>query len=554
MYPWEAIARMVRAQGTEFTYGVGDSPLQLYAGKAPDLRPINLRYEGSAPFMAMAYSRLSGKPGVCSASTGPGVANLVPGVLEAYYACSPLVVICPSVSQKTEGMGEFQECDQLGMMRPITKWSARVHHIDRLSWYVRRAFALAMNDQPGPVYIELPYDVGGDITHGFPLDIDEPAYVPAERIRPAGDPERVRRVVDILLGAKRPVVIAGNGAMLSAAGQPFLELVESLGVPFATTPGGRGIVSERHPLALGLVGLYRNRVAASYLKSADAVLAIGTRNEAFQTHRWKDLPPGALLAHVDISASEIGRNWLPEVGVVGDAKLVLQQILDEIKSRGAAHGTSPSREAIQQQKQLLLRQVHEECLTTEYPIPAKRVVYELSMVFGDDTVLVNENGSQDAWSYFFPYYTVGDNSDCVTVAEQTCMGIGVVGAIAAKLTRPEKKVVCVTGDGAFQMYMKELPTAVQYGAGCTWVVLNNSALGWPMHNQMTTVGWNTTAFEVQPDFQGIARASGCHGRRIDSAADLRPALEEALRLNRDGIPVVLDIPTGLDMSHFERAE
>jgi acetolactate synthase-1/2/3 large subunit len=212
--------------------------------------------------MAMAYSRLSGMPGVCSASTGPGVANLIPGALEALYACSPLVMICPSVNQKTEGMGEFQECDQLGMMRPVTKWCARVHDVNRLSWYVRRAFSLALNDQPGPVFLEIPNDVGGDITHGLPIDIEEPSYTPAERIRSAGDPAQVRKAVDLLVGAKRAVIIAGNGAMLSGARESFRELVELLGLPFATTPGGRGIVSERHPLALGGVGLYRNHVTA----------------------------------------------------------------------------------------------------------------------------------------------------------------------------------------------------------------------------------------------------------------------------------------------------
>ncbi len=553
MYPWEAIANMARQQGVEFTFGLGDSPLQLYAEKTSELKAINLRYEGSAPFMAMAYSRMAGVPGVCSASTGPGVANLVPGVLEAYYGCSPVVIICPSVSQKTEGMGEFQECDQVGMMRPITKWAIRIPHIDRLEWFIRRAFSLALNDQPGPVYVEIPNDVGGDITHGYPVDIPQPDYTPAERLRPAGDPDAVSRAVDIIMASQRPVVIAGNGAILSGAHSQFRELIDRFELPFATTPGGRGIISERHPLALGLVGLYRNPMTATYLKSVDSVLTIGTRNEAFQTHRWQDLPAGADLIQVDIAASEIGRNWRPSVGIVGDASLVLRQIIDEMARRGTTRPSSDIVGSIREQKQLLINQVDQECNTLDYPIPAKRIVHEISSVFGDNTVLVNENGSQDAWSYFFPYYTVGDNSACVTVAEQTCMGMGIVGAIAAKLASPDQSVVCITGDGAFQMYMKELPTAVQYGAACTWVVLNNSALGWPMHNQMQSVGWNTTTFEVQPDLAAVARASGCHGRRIDHSHDLRSALEEACRLNSEGVPVVLDIPTGLDMSHFERA-
>ncbi len=554
MYPWEAIARMVLAQGVEFTFGVGDSPLQLYAEKAPGLRGINVRYEGSAPFMAMAYARLSGMPGVCSASTGPGVANLIPGVLEALSGCSPLVIICPSVNQRTEGMGEFQECDQLGMMRAVTKWSARIHDISRLSWYVRRAFSLALNDQPGPVFLEVPNDVGGDITHGLPIDIEEPKYLPAERVRPAGDPERVRRAVDVLLRARRPVVIAGNGAMLSGASDVIRRLVETLDIPLATSPGGRGIISEKHPLALGCVGMYRNAVARDYLKSVDAVLTLGTRNEAFQTHRWKDLPAGAALIQVDVSASELGRNWIPDVAIAGDVFLVVSQMLEECRRQGSTRTGKAFSADVRSRKAELVAAVAGECRGDEYPVPAKLVVHEVSQVFGDGTILVNENGSQDAWSYFYPYYTVGDDSACVTVAEQTCMGMGVVGAIAAKLEAPEKNVVCITGDGAFQMYMKELPTAAQYGAGCTWVVLNNSALGWPMHYQMNTLGWNTTAFAVQPEFERIARASGCAGIKVESAATLRPALEEALRLNCQGMPVVVDVPTGLDMSHFEMAE
>ena len=556
MYPWEAVARMVAAQGVEMVFGIGDSHLQLYAARTEGLKAVNIRYEGSGPFMAMAYSRVSGKPGVCSASAGPGIANMVPGALEAYYGCSPLVMLCQSINQKTEGMGEFQECDQLGMMAPVTKWAVRVNDIDRLGWYVRRAFSIAMNDQPGPVFVEIPYDIGGDITHGLSIDIDEPSYSPAVRLRPGGDPKEVARAAEMLLEAERPVAIAGNGAMLSGAGECFKELVEKLGVPFATTPGGRGMVSEEHPLALGLVGLYRNTMCKEYMSNADIVLAVGTRNEAFQTHRWKDLPTGARLIHVDISAREIGRNWMPAVGVVGDANLVLGQLLQEVRQhhRAPAGMDSPRVHEFLARKAGLLAEVEAECSTDAFPFAAKRVVHEASRVFGRNTILVNENGSQDSWSYFYPFYTVANNSACVAVAEQTCMGMGVVGAIAAKLAEPAKNVVCVTGDGAFQMYMKELPTAAQYRAGCTWVVLNNSSFGWPGYYQMQTVGWNTTTFEVQPDLVAVARASGCHGRRVERLEEIGPAMEEAVELNRKGVPAVLDFPVGQDMSHFKRAE
>ncbi len=556
MYPWEAIVNMIKAEGVEFVFGIGDSHLQLYAEKVPGIKPIDVRYEGSAPFMAMAYSRLSGKPSVCSASTGPGVANLLPGVLEARSSCSPLVVICPAVSQNTEGMGEFQECDQLGMMKPITKWSARVPHTERIPWFVHRAFSIAMNGQPGPVFLEIPYDVGGDITHGLEMNVPLPEYVPAKKLRVAGDPQLINEAAALILEAERAVAVAGNGTVLSGASQEFREFVELTGIPFLTTPGGRGILSEDHPLALGLPGLYRTEMGKRVYSNATLVITIGTRNESFQTHRWKDFPEGAKLIQIDISPFEIGRNWTPDTAIIGDARIVLRQLIDVIEatgSKGRSLEEMPHVKELVQAKKDFEAAVEAECMVESTPIPAKRIVHELSKVFGQDTILVNENGSQDTWSYCFPYYKLQDRSECVPVAEQTCMGMGVVGAIAAKLTRPEKKVVCVTGDGAFQMYMKELPTAAQYHAGCTWVVLNNSAFGWPKHLQMESVGWNTTSFKVQPDFIKWAEACSCYGRRIEQPSEIRPALEEALKANRDGIPAVLDFPTGIDMSHFKRA-
>jgi len=557
MYPWEAIANMVKSQGVELVFGIGDSHLQLYAEKVSGIKPINLRYEGSAPFMAMAYSRLSGKPGVCSASTGPGIANLVPGVLEAYYACSPLIMVCPSVNQKTEGMGEFQECDQLGMMKPITKWSARIPQTERIPWFIHRAFSIAMNGQPGPVFIEIPYDVGGNVTHGIEMDVALPQYVPAKKIRIAGEPTLINEAVELILKAERPVVIAGNGAVLSAASEELREFIELLGIPFLTTPGGRGILSENHPLALGLGGLYRTKVEKKVYSDANLVIAIGTRNEGFQTHRWKDFPEGAKLIQIDISPFEIGRNWIPDIGIVGDARTVLRQLIDAIREKSEGGGNfleMPRVKELVKAKKEFEIEVEAECMIEATPIPAKRIVHELSKTFGDNTILVNENGSQDTWSYCFPYYKVQDRSQCVPVAEQTCMGMGVVGAIAAKLTKPGSNVVCVTGDGAFQMYMKELPTAAQYHVGCTWVVLNNSAFGWPKYYQMETVGWNTTTFTVQPDFARWAEACQCYGRRIEKPSEIRPALEEALKVNKEGIPAVLDFVTGIDMSHFKRAE
>ncbi len=558
MKAWELIANMIRTQGIEYVYGIGDTDLHWYAAKTAGLKAISLRYEGSAPFLAMAYSRLTGNPGVCSASSGPGVANLIPGVLEAYSGCVPLLIFASSVSQKTEGMGEFQECEQRKMMEPITKWSARVPYADKIPWYVERAFSLAINGQPGPVFLEIPLDVGGRIASGFEIEVEPmPVFKLIPKIRTAGDPQLIKDATRLLLSAEKPVVIAGNGSILSIANEEFKEFIELLGIPFVTTPGGRGILTEDHPLALGVSGIYRTKIAKEYYHQADLVISLGSRNESFQTHGWCDFPPQAKFLQIDISPFEIGRNWQPDVAIIGDTKLVLKQLISVIKKQLVDKQDYIERPRIKKlikEKKAYEQQVERECLTEELPIPAKRIVHEVSKVFGQNTILVNENGSQDTWSYCYPYYKVQDGSFCVPVAEQTCMGMGVVGAIAAKLTRAKKKVVCITGDGAFQMYMKELPTAAQYQAGCTWVVLNNSSFGWVKYNQRKYKSQDVSTFQVQPDFVKWAEACDCYGQRIEKPSDIRPALEKALKMNEKGIPVVLDFITGLDLSHFDKAK
>jgi len=401
MNAWEAIVNMLKTEGIEYIFGIGDSGLQLYAEKIDGIKNVNLRYEGSAPFMAMAYARLSGKPGVCTASTGPGMANLLPGVLEAYSGCSPLLIINAGNSQKTYGMGEFQETDHIAMMKPITKWSARIPYTERIPWFIRRAFSIATNGQPGPVFLEMPYDVSGK-TRWELHDIGDPDYVPVKRIRTSGDPTLIKEAAEMLAKAGRPVAVSGNGTVQSGASEEFKQFIELLGIPFLTTPAGRGILPETHPLALGVCGYYRTRVGKEVYSDADLVFTVGTRNESYSTHQWRDFPEGAKFIQIDIEPFEIGRNWLPDVGIVGDAKLVLQQLVEAVRGEagtGKDFREIPRVKEIMKAKEAFEKEVEAECLVDETPIPAKRAIYETSRIFGENTVLVSENGSQDTWSY-----------------------------------------------------------------------------------------------------------------------------------------------------------
>ena len=234
---------------------------------------------------------------------------------------------------------------------------------------------------------------------------------------------------------------------------------------------------------------------------------------------------------------------MPDAALVGDIKLALEDLLSILKRKIAKKSLSemPRLQGILEAKEAFLKEVAEECRDVLVPIKSKRVVHEANEVFGRGTILVNENGSQDLWSYYYPYYRVLDIDCCLAPAEQTCMGFGVAGAIGAKLAVPDKKVLCTTGDGAFQMFMKELPTAVQYKAPVTWVVLNNYSLGWiKLHQKAAGERYIAVDFEAQPDFAAVAEASGCFGLKVSEPSDVRSAFKEALRHNLGGVPAVLD--------------
>ncbi len=503
---------------------------------APEIETVLVREESAGPFMAMGYARISGRPGVCYAPSGPGVANLVPGILEAHSACLPVIAIGCGSKRVNAGMGAFQEVDQVSILKPVTKWAERITEPERIFWAMRRAFSLAANGKPGPVFLDIPRDVGA-------REVGEGSYVPPQYpLRTSGDPERIQEAAALLARAKKPLLVVGGGAVSSRAFEEVKEFAELMNLPVMTTPCGRGILPEDHPLAFGLVGLYFSKIGEEIYGESDLLITLGSRNEDFQSGEQKFFPKAAGYIQVDIDPDEIGRNWVPDVAIVGDVKLVVRGLVGELRTKGLKGETgSPRISGLMKAKQAHEAAVAKECLTDSVPIKSKRVIYELGEVFGKDTILVNENGSQDLWSYSWPYYRVRDINSCVAPGEQTCMGGGCSAAVGAKLAAPGKNVVCPVGDGAFQMFMKELPTAAQHGAPVTYVVLNNFSLGWIKFGQKNRGGrFISTDYKVQPDFARVARASGCYGEKIKEPAGIRPALERALKANREGIPAVLD--------------
>lgn len=539
MTGWQAVVEALRAEGVRRVYGLPGDPTHLYDAlyDAPEIAPILVRHEGSGAFMAMAEARLTNRVTVAHGSPGPGMTNLVSGMLEAYSACAPVIFVTTGAPSRFTGMGAFQENDATGIARPITKWNVRVERPDRIPWTMRRAFSVAGSGKPGPVLVEIPSDVGT-------ASVEMESYRPSPRpLRCAADPEALTRAVEMIAAAERPVLVAGGGVVLSGAGADLLALAEQEHVPVMTTFSGRGSISEAHPLAFGLVGLYRTRPGRDVFNGADLLITAGSRMEGFQSGDWKIFPDRARFLQLDIDPFEIGRNWVPDAAVIGDASLVLRQLREALaESPGARRTRAAYAEERIRDKDAFAREVDAECAAANStPLKSKRIVHELNAIFGRDTILVNENGGQDLWSYFHPYYRVLDAGDHVAMGEQTCMGAGITGAIGAKLARPEKKVVCVAGDGALFMMPQELSTAVQYAAPVTLVVLNTRSLGWPKwHQELHGRRYIATDFTAAPDIPALARAHGCSGEHVDRPEEITPALRRALDANRAGTPAVVE--------------
>ncbi len=548
MTGWQAIVRGLEAEDVGPVFGLPGSPGQFYDQlyDSETLRSVLVRHETSGVFMAMAWARLTNRPAVAFGSPGPGVANLVPGVLEAFSGCTPMIVLGVRASTQTEGMGAFQETDQLGMMKPITKWAATIERTDRAQWYLRRAVSLATSGQPGPVYLEFPADLGT-------AEADFPDYELAPRdVRPAPDPEAIGRAADLVMSAQRPLIVCGGGAVLAGAGPALTALIDRHGIPFQTTPAGRGVVGESHPLACGLVGLYRTTFPRQLYEESDLLITVGSRMEEFQSGAFSFFPDGARFVQIDIEPFELGRNWLPDVAIQSDARLALEALDAALVERGyvadAARVVS-----VQERRAAAIEDAITDARAEALPLPGRAIVRAINEAFGVNTIMVKENGGADLWSYFWPYYQSFDANSVVPPAEQTAMGLGVCGAIAAKMARPDAQVVCTTGDGAFQMAMHELPTAVQERAPVTWVVLNDGAFGWPRWGQTHSHDGRYIATEFDPpvDVVAVAHASGCEGWRVSQPEELAELLTRARQANAEGKPVVIDVPVDQEDKHEE---
>lgn len=547
---WRAVAEALAAEGVDHVFGLPGNPKHLVYDltEHTPVEFVLVRDEKSAVSCAYAYARLKRRPGIVFSNPGPGITTLVTGMLEATSGSLPVIAIVNGVVQGQEGMGAFQELDAVSLMRPVTKWATRVTDPRRIPWVMERAFAIAMNGRPGGVFIEIPSDLADET-------VEMPAYRAGYRrhlARPAA--QSVAAAAEALAAARQPLLWCGSGAVFSGAGPAVARLADAVGMAVMTTPGGRGIYPEDGPYAMGQTGLYFTEAGKRWFDEADLVVSVGSRLEAFSTNSWQFWPKDARFVQIDIDPETIGMNMRPDIALVGDAALALDDLSAALPPVDAA-ARAGRLDKLARLKEDYRPKYEAGAQDDATPIRVPRVLAAVNRIFGRDTILMKENGGADLWCYYWPHYRVLDVDDCVPMGEQTAMSMGVIGAIGAKIARPDKKIVCFTGDGAMQMSLAELATAAELKCGVTWVVLNNHAFGWVQYNQLLgQKPFVATGFEVNSDFSEIARAQSCLGLRVERPEQIDGALNEALEANRSGVPALLDVQIEPHHyhEHFER--
>ena len=549
----EAIIKIMKAEGVRHVFGLpGGHILPLYDGiyKTDGIEHILVRHEQSAANMAAAYAQLTGEPGVCIVTAGPGATNLVTGIAEAFIGSLPIVVFAARGATSTSQKGASQEIATDRIFAPITKWSIRVDRTDMIPDIARRAFTIARGGKPGPVYVDLPRDL-------LPQEVEFGDYLPAAtRSAIAGDADLVRSATEALLAAKRPILVAGGGAVMSGAFDEVRQLAEMLALPILTSLAGRGIIPDDHPMSVGGLGAHRNPLSKELFLNADFIIGVGTKFEEMETN-WRDgfLPDArAVYVQIDIDSAEHGRSIVPRYPITGDARTVLRQILSIVAKSGSAldaKAFAAHERVARMRKAMAAIEAEAETIAGEnrVPIHALSVIRAARETFPRETTIGIDVGClAQHIAGAMPYFRIYQPRSLVVPSSFYGMGFVASGFPAAKLVYPDRPALCFVGDGSFQMVMNNLPTAVEHNLPVTWCVLNDGAYGSIRDIQTYVYGqrYLGTDLNVQPDFAKVAEANGCFGERIEASQDIAGAFGRALEANKKGKPAVLDFAVGHD--------
>jgi acetolactate synthase-1/2/3 large subunit len=542
----EAIVAILAETGVEVIFGLpGDTGMDFYDALYRNegrIQHILTRDERSASFMADAYARLSGRIGVCEGPSGGGATYIVPGVAEAHGSSIPLLCLTSDTPIGEEGRGVLTELDQAALFAPITKWAARLTTAATATDVVRRAIRLATTGRPGAVSISMPADVlAADVDDTDVYGVERFMHAPASRARP--DPDDVNHAADIIRSARRPVIVAGGGVIVSRAWDALTAFAEALSIPVGTSINGKGSIAETHPLSLGVVGgngarPYANGVVAE----CDVLILVGTRTDSTTTLNWS-LPgrrPGPAVVHIDVDAWQIGNNYRTAAGLIGDARAALEDVTAATGRLAPDAERSLWIDQIGASKRAYFDGIAGEIASDAQPIKPQRVIATLKRIVPDDAVLVADPGTPTP--YVCAQYELQQGGRWTVIPRaHGGLGYALPAVVGAHYGRPESRAISLMGDGSFGMSVGELETISRLRLPVVLLHFNNGTFGWIKELQHLYHDRRYFSVDFNPvDYAAIARGFGLRAWHVEDPAELDGVLRHALD---DGGPCFVDIVT-----------
>jgi acetolactate synthase I/II/III large subunit len=534
----QALIKSLEMEGTEVMFGLpGGAILPVYDPLIDSsIRHILVRHEQGAGHMAEGFAHATGRPGVAMVTSGPAATNIVTALCDAYMDSVPIVVITGQVPYAVIGSDAFQECDTVGITMPVTKHNWLVTDPQDIPRYVREAFHVATTGRPGPVLVDVPKDVANQMMDWYwPESVDLPGYKPNVK----GHPKQIKDAARLWGEAHRPVIYAGGGILKARAAGALKALAEATGTPVVTTLMARGAFPDDHPQCLGMPGMHGNYTSVTSMQKCDLLIALGSRFDDRVTGKVGAFAPGAKVIHVDIDPAELGKVRRPDVPIVGDCRLVIEELLKAVRSdqqkRDWPDLTSWWTQLREWQERYPL---HYEQLE-DGPLKPQYCIDMLRENCPDDTIVVSGVGQHQMWAsqrWKFNHPNTWVNSGGLGT-----MGFAVPASIGAKVGKPDRMVWAIDGDGCFQMTAQELVTASAERIPVKVAILNNAYLG--MVRQWQELFYEERYSEVYlspdlPDYAKWAEAMGCVGFKVDTPDDVVPTIEKANQI--DDRPVVVD--------------
>jgi acetolactate synthase-1/2/3 large subunit len=547
-----ALIKALEMEGTETIFGLpGGAILPVYDPIIDSpIRHILVRHEQGAGHMAEGFAHATGKPGVCMVTSGPAATNVVTPLCDAYMDSVPMVCITGQVPFAAIGTDAFQECDTVGITRSVTKHNELITEAQDIPLMVRQAFHLATTGRPGPVLLDVPKDIvdpknpRSQMEWYWPSDDEVAASLPGYRPTTKGHPKMIRQAAELILRARRPVIYAGGGILKARAAEALRELAELCDIHVVTTLMARGAFPDDHPLALGMPGMHGNYTSVTSMQQSDLLIALGSRFDDRVTGKVDGFAPDAKVIHVDIDPAELGKVRRPDVPIVGDCRLVIEELITAVRELVQGGVEFPDRSEWKQQVSGWQERFP---LTYDQSEPGEAlkpqyVLERLRDSTPDDTIVASGVGQHQMWTS--QYWKFNHPYTWINSGGLGTMGFSVPAAIGAKVGRPDRMVWAVDGDGCFQMTAQELVTAASERIPVKIAILNNAYLG--MVRQWQEMFYDERYSEVYlspdlPDYKLWAESMGCVGMRVESPEEVDAAIQKANEI--DDRPVVIDFRT-----------